>query len=146
MYQRQCDLRGTAGACAGAALAVCMIRVLIHRLRCSSRPTWASGSDSEPPPAESPPAAAATADGNPQIKILSPTLDKPLSAPIDIDVQFVPAGSVAIRPDTFRVCYVAFITMDITMPSTETRQLLGWQPLHPGLLADLDQGHYFTTT
>jgi hypothetical protein len=32
------------------------------------------------------------------------------------------------------------------MPSTETRRLLGWQPVHPGLLADLDQGHYFTTS
>ena len=38
-----------------------------------------------------------------------------------------------------------FVTMDITMPSTETRQLLGWQPVHPGLIADLDQGHYFAT-
>ncbi len=38
-----------------------------------------------------------------------------------------------------------FVTMDITMPSTETRQLLGWQPAHPGLIADLGQGHYFST-
>jgi hypothetical protein len=38
-----------------------------------------------------------------------------------------------------------FVTMDITMPSTETRQLLGWAPVHPGLIADLDQGHYFTS-
>jgi hypothetical protein len=22
-------------------------------------------------------------------------------------------------------------------------KLLGWQPTHPGLIADLDQGHYF---
>ena len=27
--------------------------------------------------------------------------------------------------------------------STLTRELLGWQPTHPGLIADLDQGHYF---
>src|ERR1700761_1622418 len=39
----------------------------------------------------SPPAAASAAT-NPQIKILAPTLDKPLNAPIDIEVQFVPAG------------------------------------------------------
>jgi hypothetical protein len=27
--------------------------------------------------------------------------------------------------------------------STLTRRLLGWQPTHPNLLEDLDQGHYF---
>jgi nucleoside-diphosphate-sugar epimerase len=27
--------------------------------------------------------------------------------------------------------------------SAETRKLLGWQPVHPTLIADLDQGHYF---
>jgi hypothetical protein len=67
----------------------------------------------------SPPAAAATASASPQIKILSPTLDKPLNAPIDIEVQFVPAGTTAIRPETFRVCYVGFLTMDITQRITE---------------------------
>lgn len=25
-----------------------------------------------------------------------------------------------------------------------TRQLLDWKPEHPGLIADLDEGHYFT--
>jgi nucleoside-diphosphate-sugar epimerase len=25
-----------------------------------------------------------------------------------------------------------------------TRDLLGWQPTRPGLIADLEQGHYFT--
>jgi hypothetical protein len=24
-----------------------------------------------------------------------------------------------------------------------TRKLLGWEPTHPGLVADLDEGHYF---
>jgi nucleoside-diphosphate-sugar epimerase len=38
-----------------------------------------------------------------------------------------------------------FITMDITMPNAATRELLGWDPTHPGLIADLDQGHYFGT-
>lgn len=27
--------------------------------------------------------------------------------------------------------------------SAETRELLGWQPVHPTLIADLEQGHYF---
>ena len=29
------------------------------------------------------------------------------------------------------------------MSDASTRQLLGWEPDHPGLIADLDQGHYF---
>jgi hypothetical protein len=31
------------------------------------------------------------------------------------------------------------------LSSDATRELLGWKPEHPGLLADLDEGHYFTT-
>jgi nucleoside-diphosphate-sugar epimerase len=38
-----------------------------------------------------------------------------------------------------------FITLDITMSSASTRQLLDWKPEQPGLIADLDEGHYFTT-
>ena len=36
-----------------------------------------------------------------------------------------------------------FIMLDITMPNADTRRLLGWEPTHPGLIADLEQGHYF---
>jgi hypothetical protein len=56
---------------------------------------------------------------NPKIKILAPPLGKPLTAPIDIDLQFVPTGSAPIRPDTFRVCYVGLITMDLTKRITD---------------------------
>ena len=31
------------------------------------------------------------------------------------------------------------------MTSEETRALLGWEPTHSGLIADLDAGHYFET-
>lgn len=30
------------------------------------------------------------------------------------------------------------------MPNADTWRLLGWEPAHPGLMADLDDGHYFT--
>ena len=38
---------------------------------------------------------------------------------------------------------VGFIGLDSPASSVITQELLGWQPVHPGLLADLDQGHYF---
>jgi nucleoside-diphosphate-sugar epimerase len=37
----------------------------------------------------------------------------------------------------------AFLALDTPASSALTRGLLGWQPTHAGLLADLDQGHYF---
>jgi nucleoside-diphosphate-sugar epimerase len=37
----------------------------------------------------------------------------------------------------------AFIATDSPASSTLTRELLGWQPTHPGLIDDLDKGHYF---
>jgi nucleoside-diphosphate-sugar epimerase len=36
-----------------------------------------------------------------------------------------------------------FIGIDAQASSTLTRELLGWQPTQPGLLDDLDKGHYF---
>ena len=36
-----------------------------------------------------------------------------------------------------------FVTADNPASSALTRQRLGWQPVHPGLIADHDEGHYF---
>ncbi|MDR3472025.1 MAG: SDR family oxidoreductase [Devosia sp.] len=36
-----------------------------------------------------------------------------------------------------------FVGMGIEASSTQTQQALGWRPVQPGLIADLDQGHYF---
>jgi nucleoside-diphosphate-sugar epimerase len=36
-----------------------------------------------------------------------------------------------------------FLGLDAPASSTWTRELLGWEPTRPGLIADLDQGHYF---
>ncbi len=38
-----------------------------------------------------------------------------------------------------------FIGLDGPASSAVTRELLGWHPTQPGLLDDLDQGHYFAT-
>ena len=37
-----------------------------------------------------------------------------------------------------------FALLDSPASSALTRKLLGWQPEHPGLIADLNEGHYFT--
>jgi nucleoside-diphosphate-sugar epimerase len=39
-----------------------------------------------------------------------------------------------------------FATIDVPASSALTRQWLGWSATHPGLLADLDRGHYFERT
>jgi nucleoside-diphosphate-sugar epimerase len=38
-----------------------------------------------------------------------------------------------------------FAAMDMPASSARTRSALGWKPEHPGLIADLDQPHYFDT-
>jgi nucleoside-diphosphate-sugar epimerase len=37
----------------------------------------------------------------------------------------------------------AVVTLDLPASSLITRRALGWEPAQPGLLADLDNGHYF---
>ena len=53
----------------------------------------------------------------------------------------VPAGQAAEHFEAF----APFMSLDLTISSAYTRQVLRWQPVHAGLLADLEQGHYFTT-
>jgi len=36
-----------------------------------------------------------------------------------------------------------FFALDVPASSMLTQRQLGWQPAHQGLLADLEQGHYF---
>jgi nucleoside-diphosphate-sugar epimerase len=38
---------------------------------------------------------------------------------------------------------VNLVTLDLPASSLITRRTLGWEPAQPGLLADLDNGHYF---
>lgn len=37
----------------------------------------------------------------------------------------------------------AIASLDMPWSSAETQERLGWRPVHPGLIADLDAGHYF---
>jgi nucleoside-diphosphate-sugar epimerase len=60
---------------------------------------------------------------------------------LGIPAVSIPAGQAA---DHF-TGFPPFIAMDVTMSGAETRQMLGWESTHPGLIADLDEDHYFTT-
>jgi hypothetical protein len=37
------------------------------------------------------------------------------------------------------------IALDLPTSNLTTRRILGWQPTHPGLIADFDNGDYFTS-
>ena len=89
------------------------------------------------------PSCHSTADNdadNPQIKIIAPTIEKPLISPIDIDLRFIQAGSTHIRPETFRVCYLGLVTMDITKRITD-QVTVSEQGLHV-TGAQLPRGHH----
>jgi nucleoside-diphosphate-sugar epimerase len=53
---------------------------------------------------------------------------------------------VSISPDEASEHFTwlaGFLGSDSPASSALTRELLDWHPTHPGLIADLDQGHYF---
>jgi nucleoside-diphosphate-sugar epimerase len=56
----------------------------------------------------------------------------------------VPIVSVAPEDAAAHFTWLAhFVAMDSPASSTLTRELLSWQPVKPGLIDDLDEGHYF---
>ncbi len=40
--------------------------------------------------------------------------------------------------------FALFAQLDVPASSARTRERFGWRPTEPGLIADLDQGHYYT--
>ena len=40
--------------------------------------------------------------------------------------------------------FAFLLTRDQPASSAITQDLLGWKPTHPGLIEDIEQGHYFT--
>jgi nucleoside-diphosphate-sugar epimerase len=58
----------------------------------------------------------------------------------------VPAVSVAPEDAAEHFGWIAtFFALDVPASSALTQQLLGWSPTHPGLIEDLEAGHYFRT-
>ena len=55
---------------------------------------------------------------------------------LDLPAQSLPAGE-------FGGMLVHILSIDMPASSTITQELLGWKPTHPGLIEDIEQGHYF---
>jgi nucleoside-diphosphate-sugar epimerase len=56
----------------------------------------------------------------------------------------VPTTSVAADDAFEHFSFLGpFVSLDNVVSSALTREVLGWEPTHPGLIDDLDQGHYF---
>jgi len=56
----------------------------------------------------------------------------------------LPVASIAPEDAAGHFAWLGgFIGLDSPASSALTRELLGWQPVHPGLIDDLDKGHYF---
>jgi nucleoside-diphosphate-sugar epimerase len=58
----------------------------------------------------------------------------------------LPTASIAPEEASAHFTFLGdFVQLDNPTASELTRKLLGWEPTHPGLIADLDEGHYFTS-
>jgi nucleoside-diphosphate-sugar epimerase len=56
----------------------------------------------------------------------------------------VPTASISASDAAERFAFLgAFVGVDNPASSEVTRKVLGWEPAHPGLIEDLEQGHYF---
>ena len=53
----------------------------------------------------------------------------------------LPARS--LPAEEFGGMLVPLLSTDMPASSTVTQELLGWKPAHPGLIEDIEQGHYF---
>jgi hypothetical protein len=59
---------------------------------------------------------------------------------LDVPAKSIPAEDAGDHFGTL----AGFAAYDGPASSAMTQQRFGWRPIQPGLIADLDQGHYFT--
>ncbi len=65
-----------------------------------------------------------------------------ISSRLGLPAVSVPVDALML-PGYFGV-FTTVVTLDLPASSLITRQTLGWEPAQPNLLADLDNGHYFS--
>ncbi|ADI10337.1 oxidoreductase [Streptomyces bingchenggensis BCW-1] len=79
----------------------------------------------------------ATADEGVRIRAVAEVIGRHLDLPV-----------VSVSPEESAEHFgwlAGTLAFDGPVSSVLTRELLGWQPTHPGLIDDLDKGHYFRT-
>lgn len=74
----------------------------------------------------------AVGDEGVPLRAIAEAIGRHLSLP----VRSVPAEEFSGMP-------APLLSTDMPASSTITRELLGWTPTHPGLIEDIEQGHYF---
>jgi nucleoside-diphosphate-sugar epimerase len=79
---------------------------------------------------------------------LQPVADEgvPIRAIAEVIARHLDVPLVSIAPEDAagHFTWLAhFLALDSPASSALTRELMGWQPTQPGLIADLDEGHYF---
>jgi nucleoside-diphosphate-sugar epimerase len=70
----------------------------------------------------------------------------PIRAVAEVIGRHLDLPVVSVSPDDAAGHFTwlgALIGLDSPASSARTRELLGWQPVEPGLIADLEKGHYF---
>jgi nucleoside-diphosphate-sugar epimerase len=70
----------------------------------------------------------------------------PIRAVADVIGRHLDLPVVAVSPEEAGEHFgwlAGLLAMDSPASSTLTRELSGWHPTHPGLIDDLDKGHYF---
>jgi nucleoside-diphosphate-sugar epimerase len=78
----------------------------------------------------------AVADGGVPFREIADVIGRHLNVP----VKSIPAEDARDHFGTL----AGFAALDVPASSAITRERFGWRPAQPGLIADLDQGHYFT--
>jgi nucleoside-diphosphate-sugar epimerase len=73
--------------------------------------------------------------------VLLRELAEAIAARLDLPAVSVPADELMV-PGHFGFLAAA-VTLDVPASNAITRRALGWEPAQPGLLEDLDNGHYF---
>jgi len=68
-----------------------------------------------------------------------PTIAEVIGRHLDLPVTSIARG----KADEHFGFLGPLVVLDIPASSRQTRSLLGWQPTHPGLIEDLEEGHYF---
>jgi nucleoside-diphosphate-sugar epimerase len=62
---------------------------------------------------------------------------------LDVPVKSIHADEAA---DHFGMPFAIFAQLNAPASGKRTQERFGWEPTEPGLIADIDLGHYFTAT